>query len=122
MGVEKTILKPGISDRKPKHGELIHAHYVGTFPNSDEEFDNSRSRNKPLTFIIGIGSVIKGWDEGIMDMCLGEVAILKVTSDSAYGVDGLPPMVPPNSDLVFEVELLQIGDEKADSGSQCVLM
>lgn len=121
MGVEKTVLTPG-SGRKPKQGEMVIAHYVGRFPDSGKEFDNSRTRDKPLTFIIGIGSVIKAWDEGIMDMQLGEVAVLKVTSDYGYGAEGLPPMVPPNSDLEFEVELLQAGEDKASSGSQCAIM
>mmetsp|Transcript_23192 Transcript_23192/g.41138 ORF Transcript_23192/g.41138 Transcript_23192/m.41138 type:complete len:122 (-) Transcript_23192:34-399(-) len=121
MGVEKTVLKPG-SGRTPKNGEMVQAHYIGRFPGSGKEFDNSRARNKPLTFIIGIGSVIKGWDEGIMDMQLGELALLKVTSDYGYGEEGLPPMVPPNQDLEFEVELLAAGDDKASSGSQCITM
>jgi FKBP-type peptidyl-prolyl cis-trans isomerase len=121
MGVEKTILRPG-SGRMPKHGEMVQAHYVGRFPGTGSEFDNSRTRNKPLTFLIGIGSVIKGWDEGIMAMQLGEVALLKVSCDYGYGEEGLPPMVPPNQDLEFEVELLQAGDDKAESGSQCTMM
>lgn len=121
MGVEKTVLTPG-SGRTPKLGEMVIAHYVGRFPDSGKEFDNSRTRDKPLAFIIGIGSVVKGWDEGIMNMQLGEVALLKVTSDFGYGTDGLQPMVPPNADLEFEVELLQAGDDKATSGSQCVTM
>lgn len=121
MGVEKTVLTPG-SGRTPKQGEMVVAHYIGRFPHNGQEFDNSRARNKPLTFIIGIGSVIKGWDEGIMGMQLGELALLTVSSDFGYGQEGLPPVVPPDADLEFEVELLQAGDDKADSGSQCVTM
>lgn len=119
MGVQKTIIKPG-SGRTPKQGELVQAHYVGRFLDG-KEFDSSRARNKPLTFMIGIGSVIKGWDEGILDMKLGEIAILKVTSDFGYGPEGMPPTIPPNADLEFEVELLSAGDDKADSGG-CVTM
>ena len=123
MGVEKIVLTPGSgSGRTPKHGEMVVAHYVGKFPNDGKEFDNSRARNKPLTFIIGIGSVIKGWDEGIMQMKLGEKALLKVSSDYGYGKEGLADMVPPNSDLEFEVELLQTGDDKATPDSQCTVM
>lgn len=121
MGIDKTVLMPG-SGRTPKHSEMVVAHYVGRFPDTGKEFDNSRSRNKPLTFIIGIGSVIKGYDEGILKMQLGEVALLKVSSDYGYGEEGLPPMVPPNSDLEFEIELLQAGEDKASSGSQCAVM
>jgi FK506-binding protein 1 len=121
MGVKKTILRPG-SGRTPIQGEVVVAHYVGRFPDNGKEFDNSRARDKPLTFIIGIGSVIKGWDEGILGMQLGEVALFNVTSDYGYGQEGLPPMVPPNADLEFEIELMQAGDDKATSGSQCVII
>lgn len=120
MGVERIVLTPG-SGRTPNHGEMVVAHYRGSFPDG-REFDNSRVRNKPLTFIIGIGSVIKGWDEGIMQMQLGEKALLKVSSDYGYGEEGMPGMVPPNADLEFEVELLQAGDDKASPDSQCVVM
>ncbi len=120
MGVQKTIIKPG-SGRTPKQGELVQAHYVGRFSDG-KEFDSSRIRHKPLTFVIGIGSVIKGWDEGILEMQLGEIAILKVTSDYGYGAEGMPPIIPPNADLEFEVELLATGDEKADSSSSCITM
>jgi FK506-binding protein 1 len=123
MGVERTVLKPGNGGRKPQKGEMVVAHYVGRFPGEDsKEFDNSRARQKPLTFIIGIGSVIKGWDVGMMQMELGETALLKITSDYGYGEDGLAPMVPPNADLEFEVEILEVGGEKAASSSQCVSM
>jgi FK506-binding protein 1 len=119
MGVQKTIIKPG-SGRTPKQGELVQAHYVGRFMDG-KEFDSSRTRNKPLTYMIGIGSVIKGWDEGIMDMQLGEIAKLHVTSDYGYGLEGMPPIIPPNTDLEFEVELLAAGDDKADAGG-CISM
>ncbi|KAL3906776.1 MAG: hypothetical protein SGILL_009138 [Bacillariaceae sp.] len=121
MGVERTVLTPG-SGRTPNHGEMVVAHYIGKFSKDGKEFDNSRARNKPLTFIIGIGSVIKGWDEGIMQMQLGEKALLKVSSDYGYGEEGLTGMVTPNADLEFEVELLQAGDDKASSDSQCAVM
>lgn len=120
MGVEKTIIKAG-TGRKPNHGEVVHAHYVGKLVSDGTEFDSSRSRGKPLTFIIGIGSVIKGWDEGIMDMQVGEIATLTITSDYGYGASGFPPVIPANADLQFEVELLAIGDKPASSSS-CEIM
>ena len=144
MTVTRTVLKPGTSSRKPKTGEMVMAHYVGRYDNvvdikndgsqsqlhgqQKKVFDDSRSRDKPLTFIIGIGSVIRGWDVGIMEMELGEVALLKVSSDDGYGKEGLVSQVdgsvqiPPDTDLEFEVELLQIGDEKASSPSSCAVM
>lgn len=122
MGVEKTVIRAG-SGRTPNHGEVVHAHYVGKLVSDGTEFDSSRARNKPLTFIIGIGSVIKGWDEGILGMQVGEVAKLEITSDYAYGEAGVPPTIPPSADLQFEVELLAIGpDYKPDSSSGCKIM
>lgn len=121
MGVEKTIIQAG-TGRKPNHGEVVHAHYVGKLVSDGTEFDSSRSRGKPLTFIIGIGSVIKGWDEGIMDMQVGEIATLTITSDYGYGASGFPPVIPANADLQFEVELLAIGDYNPTSSSSCKIM
>lgn len=137
MTITRTVLKPGTSNRKPKQGEMVVAHYIGRFDNDNggdtstgaggtaTTFDDSRSRNKPLTFIVGIGSVIRGWDVGIMEMELGETALLKVSSDDGYGTEGMSQgavPIPPNTNLEFEVELLQIGDEKAPSSSSCVVM
>jgi FKBP-type peptidyl-prolyl cis-trans isomerase len=121
MGVKKTIIRPG-SGRKPNHGEAVHAHYVGKLVSDGTEFDSSRARNKPLTFVIGIGSVIKGWDEGIMEMQEGEVATLEITSDFAYGESGAPGAIPPNADLQFEVELLAVGDYTPSSPGGCNVM
>ena len=85
-------------------------HYIGTLQDGTV-FDSSRDRGKPLNFIIGIGAVIRGWDEGVMQMSLQEKATLQITSDYAYGSD--PPdgcNIPPNADLTFDVELLSIND------------
>mmetsp|Transcript_19391 Transcript_19391/g.26905 ORF Transcript_19391/g.26905 Transcript_19391/m.26905 type:complete len:126 (-) Transcript_19391:2543-2920(-) len=125
MAVEKTIMRTG-KGRTPRSGEVVKAHYVGKLADGTV-FDSSRDRNKPLTFVIGIGSVIKGWDEGMMDMQLGEIAILNISSDYGYGDDGMPPNIPPKSDLEFEVELLAAGDDEASSSfceraPQCTIM
>ena len=128
MGVTRTVLKPG-KGRTPVKGEIVKAHYIGKLAAAADAdaadaadqkvFDSSRERNKPLTFLIGIGSVIQGWDEGILQMQLGEVALLKVSADYGYGEEGMPPKIPPNADLEFEVELLSAGDDEASSG--CVI-
>jgi FKBP-type peptidyl-prolyl cis-trans isomerase len=97
MGVVKTIIKEG-SGRTPKSGEVVICEYVGTLKEGGDQFDSSRDRGKPLTFMIGIGSVIKGWDEGIMEMKLGEVATLEVSADYGYGADGAGDKIPPNAD------------------------
>lgn len=73
-----------------------------------EQFDSSHSRGRPFTFTIGVGQVIRGWDEGVMTMSLGEKAKLNISSDYGYGSRGAGGVIPPNADLVFEVELLKI--------------
>ena len=120
MGVVKTTQIQG-TGRCPNVGEEVICHYVGTFAadtqfkKAGEQFDSSRDRNKPLHFLIGVGAVIKGWDEGIMSMRLGEVATLRVSSDYGYGEKGMPPVIPPNAELSFEVELLGAGADRARS-------
>jgi FKBP-type peptidyl-prolyl cis-trans isomerase len=90
-----------------------------------KKFDSSRDRDIPFSFKIGTGQVIKGWDEGVMTMSLGEKAVLHITSDYAYGSEGAGNgVIPPNADLDFEVELLQIGDEVAkipSEGGCCIV-
>jgi len=103
----KTTVKAGNSDQ-PKKGDTVHVHYVGTLANGDK-FDSSRDRGKCFTFVVGIGSVIKGWDEGLLQMTVGEKANLVCPPDYAYGADSPSPKIPANSTLYFEVELLQIG-------------
>ena len=83
-------------------------HYHGTLASNGSKFDASRDRGRPFQFTIGIGQVIKGWDEGVMQMSLGEKAMLRITSDYGYGARGAGGVIPPNADLNFEVELLAI--------------
>lgn len=80
----------------------------GTLASNGQKFDASRDRGRPFQFTIGIGQVIKGWDTGVMQMSLGEKAMLRITSDFGYGARGAGGVIPPNADLNFEVELLQI--------------
>ena len=82
-------------------------HYTGTLTNGDV-FDSSVRKGRPFKFTIGIGQVIRGWDEGVIQMSLGEKAILRITSDYGYGARGAGNVIPPNADLIFEVELLDI--------------
>jgi len=81
----------------------------GTLKSNGSKFDSSHDRGRPFQFVIGIGQVIRGWDEGVMKMSLGEKAKLTITSDYGYGSQGAGNVIPPNADLVFEVELLKIG-------------
>lgn len=70
-------------------------------------------RGEPIEFVIGEGQVIKGWDQGMLDMSLGEKATLKIAPFFGYGPQGSPPDIPPMSHLVFVVELLAINGQKA---------
>lgn len=72
------------------------------------KFESSKDRGQPFTFTIGVGQVIPGWDEGMTQMSVGEQAKLVCSPDYGYGPRGMPPVIPPNSTLVFDVELLAV--------------
>lgn len=91
----------------PEKGKQITVHYTGMLEDG-KKFDSSRDRNSPLTFTIGIGQVIKGWDEGIMSMKVGGKRKLTIPPDLGYGQRGAPPAIPPGATLIFEVELLGV--------------
>jgi FK506-binding protein 1 len=97
-------------------------HYTGTLASDGTKFDSSVDKGRPFSFKIGRGQVIQGWDEGVMTMSLGEKAVLHITSDYGYGAQGAGGIIPPNADLDFEVELLQINDNKAPEKSCCVIL
>eukprot|EP00593_Proboscia_inermis_P003190 CAMPEP_0171295620 /NCGR_PEP_ID=MMETSP0816-20121228/4243_1 /TAXON_ID=420281 /ORGANISM="Proboscia inermis, Strain CCAP1064/1" /LENGTH=119 /DNA_ID=CAMNT_0011768437 /DNA_START=31 /DNA_END=391 /DNA_ORIENTATION=+ len=80
----------------------------GTLASDGSEFDSSVSRGSPFKFTIGVGQVIKGWDEGVALMSLNEKATLTISSEYGYGSRGAGGVIPPNADLKFEVELLEI--------------
>jgi len=107
MGVTIERLAPGDGQRFPKAGDVVKIHYVGTLTDG-KIFDSSRDRGEPFETDIGVGRVIKGWDEGVVQLSIGEKANLICTPDFAYGARGFPPVIPPNSTLKFEVELLEI--------------
>lgn len=107
MGVTIERIVPGDGKTFPKKGDKVKIHYVGTLMDGSK-FDSSRDRGVPFDTEIGVGKVIKGWDEGVLQLSLGEKANLIATPDYAYGARGFPPVIPPNSTLKFEVELLKI--------------
>jgi FK506-binding protein 1 len=108
MGVSIETLSPGDGKTFPKKGDTVTIHYVGTLANGSV-FDSSRGRGAPFTTEIGIGRVIRGWDEGVPQLSLGQKAVLTISPDDGYGPRGFPPVIPPNAELRFEVELLGIG-------------
>jgi len=106
-GLKKLILKEGDGD-SPKDGEKVSCHYSGFLRSNGDMFDSSRERGDLFKFEIGKGSVIKGWDQGIATMKVGERAILRCQSDFAYGEKGSEPKIPPNATLDFVVQLKDI--------------
>lgn len=101
IGIKKRVEN---CENKTKKGDLIHMNYVGTLLDGTE-FD--RSRDQPLSFTLGSGQVIKGWDQGLLGMCVGEKRRLVIPSDLAYGSRSMGK-IPADSTLVFEVELMKI--------------
>lgn len=124
MGVTKKILRDGDGSNYPQKGDKLTMHYVGTLASNGNKFDSSRDKGRPFCFNIGKGEVIKGWDDGVIQMSLGEKAELHITSDMGYGANGAGGVIPPNADLVFEVELLKIGNKEssvASEGACCIV-
>jgi FKBP-type peptidyl-prolyl cis-trans isomerase len=97
-------------------GDMLVVHYVGRLGGTrlsdwlrlGKEFDSSRANNRPFSFRVGQGTVIRGWDVGMIGMKAGGVRKIVIPPAYAYGATGVPPVIPPNSTLIFEVELLKI--------------
>jgi len=104
-GMYMVVTEEGQGDT-PKKGDMIKAHYSGRLLANDMKFDSSYDRGEPLQFEVGIGRVIPGWDEALIEMKRGEKRTLIIPPSLAYGDRGAGGVIPPNAWLVFEVELV----------------
>lgn len=114
-GLEYTILKAADSGaQEPKKGDRVVVHYTGWLADENGEplytkkFDSSVDRGQPFSFVLGAGQVIRGWDEGLALMKVGEMRRLVIPADLGYGARGAGAVIPPNATLVFDVELLDL--------------
>ena len=105
-GIYYTIIEEG-DGIKPIKGQEVSVHYTGKFMDG-KVFDSSVSRGEPIEFQVGTGSVIPGWDETVLDMIVGEERVVVIPPNLAYGERGYPGAIPPNSWLIFEVELVAV--------------
>lgn len=105
-GLRYKITEQGESDQKPAQGQTVVVHYTGTLADG-KKFDSSVDRGQPFSFVLGRGQVIRGWDEGIALLKVGDKARLVIPPDLGYGTRGQGP-IPANSWLIFDVELLEV--------------
>lgn len=113
-GLKYQIIKPAAKKDapKPKERQKVTVDYTGWLQdengNPGKKFDSSVDRKQKFSFTIGIGRVIKGWDEGVLDMQVGESRRLIIPAHLAYGPQGIGGTIPPNATLIFDVTLYEI--------------
>ena len=113
-GLKYVVLRAGL-DEKPVRGQKVSVHYTGRFEDG-RVFDSSVLQNRPpLVVPVGMRAVIRGWDEALLDMGLGEKRRLTIPPHLAYGKKGFADIIPPNSTLVFEVELVGLLEKPAQA-------
>lgn len=96
------------SGETPAVGDSVVVNYTGWLQSDGSKFDSSVERSEPFKFVLGVGNVIKGWDEGVATMKVGGKRRLIIPPELAYGAAGSPPTIPPNATLIFDVELIDI--------------
>ncbi|MDR2205055.1 MAG: peptidylprolyl isomerase [Flavobacteriaceae bacterium] len=111
-GLYYKITKSNPSGKTPVAGNMVSVHYAGRLVDGTE-FDNSFKRGEPIQIPIGVGSVIKGWDEGILLLKEGETATLLIPAELGYGERGAGGVIPPNSWLIFDVELVKVDENSS---------
>ena len=107
----EVLTAPAVDAKSPAKGTKIEVHYTGWLNKEGKpasKFDSSVDRGFPFSFIIGVGQVIAGWDEGVISMKIGEKRRLFIPSKLGYGSYGAGAAIPPNADLIFDVELLAL--------------
>jgi FK506-binding protein 14 len=113
------LSKPDSCEKAAENGQLLTMHYTGTLEDGTK-FDSSLDRNEPFKFQIGVGQVIRGWDEGVLGMCVGEKRNLIVPPELGYGDQGAGDVIPGGATLNFEIELIdtEVGPQPVNVFSQ----
>ncbi|KAJ8604888.1 hypothetical protein CTAYLR_010422 [Chrysophaeum taylorii] len=106
--VQIQVAYPGDEATFPEIGDVVRCHCVCRVKDSGTEIENTRRKKLPLEFVLGVGQVVLGVDRGLVQMSFGERSTLTVSAEYAYGAAGLEPLVPPNSTLIFDLELLRM--------------
>ncbi len=113
-GLQYHIERPGSGDHTPSPGDVVEVHYSGWLDDGGKQgkqFDSSHDRGRPFSFIVGVGQVIKGWDESLLEMHEGEIRYVILPPQLGYGEKGFGKEIPPNAFLRFKIELIKIHEE-----------